>query len=80
MGSEPEIRLRGPVEILTAAGDRAYELALWLHPETRDEQRARVAKARKKAAARAAKSGHDRPVTRRRKKSNSKSTNGGSKK
>jgi len=73
-------RYRGPRAILNGLADRAFEHVMWLYPETRDEQRERVAKQRKKRAAKAAKSGNDRPVTRPRKKSNSKPTNGGSKK
>lgn len=75
---EPEIRpRRSQVKILKSLAEDAFEMAMFLYPETRDEQRERVAKQRKKRAAKAAKSGNDRRVTRPRKKSNSKPTNEG---
>ena len=53
-----EWRPRGPAAILNGLADRALEHVNWLYPETRAEQRERVARARKKRAAKAAKSGH----------------------
>lgn len=59
MGSEPEIRpRRSQVKILKSLAEDAFEMAMFIYPETRDEQRERVAKQKKKREARQRKAGH----------------------